>query len=198
MVTIHPARESDVVLAFLRAEKDRWHNNEWVQSLLASVGVTNQQLVDADLQNDYYNVLRGVVLDAFRGYLRKQGVFMRFPKEVCWRRVDLGPSDLHRLRFVKSVEWMPLSNESRTAQAVVDRLARNELPVEFAQKIRAIQHSLKSGETLPELVAVEGEGNDLILLEGAHRTTAYVALRWKANVQAIVGTSPLMRQWAFY
>ena len=89
MIELGRARESDVVLAFLRAEPDRWHNNKAVQNLLSSIGVTNQKLIHADFLGDYADRLRACVLDAFRGYLRKEGLFTRFPNGVVWRRVEL-------------------------------------------------------------------------------------------------------------
>jgi hypothetical protein len=57
---------------------------------------------------------------------------------------------------------------------------------------------LEHSETFPELVAVEGEGNTLVLMEGAHRVTTYVCLKWKANVPAIIGSSPFMHNWHWY
>jgi len=68
----------------------------------------------------------------------------------------------------------------------------------FARGHFSFTIALGRGESFPELAAVKGEGNDLILIEGAHRTTAYVALRWTKNLPAFIGTSPLMRDWAFY
>jgi hypothetical protein len=81
---------------------------------------------------------------------------------------------------------------------VADRIARRELPDSFAQTVAAIQDKLKRNETLPELVAVEGEGDKLILIEGAHRITAYVGLNWQANIPTIIGRSALMPNWHWY
>lgn len=139
------------------------------------------------------------MLDAFRGYLRKQGLFTRFPNGVAWRRVELEPYELAaRLRYVRSQEWVPLSDGTRQPRRVVEKIARLEVPEAFAQKVAAIEERLKLGETLPELAAVEGNGTDLVLIEGAHRTTAYVKLGWTKNVPAIIGHSPLIHTWEFY
>jgi len=77
-------------------------------------------------------------------------------------------------------------------------MARRELPDSFAETVAAIQGKLKRNETLAELVAVEGEGGQLILIEGAHRITAYVGLNWQANIPAIIGRSALMPNWYWY
>jgi hypothetical protein len=199
MIKLGSARESDVVLAFLRAEPARWHNNEAVQNLLSSVGVTNERLIHADFQGDYAEKLRACVLDKYRGYLRKEWLFNRFPNGVVWRRVELEPADFGRLMYIANEEhWDSYSQRTRSPQVVADRMARRELPDSFAQTVTAIQDKLKRSETLPELVAVEGEGDKLILIEGAHRITAYVGLNWPANIPAIVGRSTLMPNWHWY
>jgi len=199
MIPLRPARESEVVLAFLRAETDRWHYDARIQNLLHALGITNQQLIDADPRNEYYNVLREGVLDAFRGYLSRTGVFTKFPKEVAWQRVELGPGELAgRLRYVRSGEWMPRSDGTRQPQRVAEKFARDELDRKTAETVAGIRKRLELGEILPEIVAVEGEGTDLILLEGAHRTTAYVSLQWPKSVPAFIGSSPAMRDWLFY
>ena len=77
-------------------------------------------------------------------------------------------------------------------------MARRELSDSFVKKVTAIQEKLKRNEALPELIAVEGEGEKLILIEGAHRITAYVGLNWQANIPAIIGRSALMPNWHWY
>lgn len=198
MIDIRPAREPEVVLAFLKAEIDYSDQHQVIQQNIQTLGVTREQLLDeSNLDNDCCNAVRAIILDSYRGYLRRTGVFAGFPKNVSWRRVELEPRDFDRLRYVRSAEWLPLSEETRHPRRVAERIARGEL-ADFAKKIAAIQDRIKRGERLPELAAVEGQGSDLILIEGCHRTTAYVALGWTANVPAFVGNSPSMRDWLFF
>ena len=197
MIPLGPARESDVVLAFLKAEIDQ---RPIIQHNLHALGVTRQELIDdADATNDYYNALRAILLDSYRGYLTRSIFFVGFPKKVDWRRVELEPADFGRLTYIANeTNWDSYSERKRSPQVVADRMARGELPDSFAQKVAAIQEKLKRNETLPELVAVEGEGDQLILIEGAHRITAYVGLNWQANIPAIIGRSALMPNWHWY
>jgi hypothetical protein len=198
MIDIRPARETEVVLAFLKAEIDYSDQRQVIHQNIQTLGVTKEQLLDeSNLDNDCCNAVRAIILDSYRGYLRRTGVFAGFPKDVSWRRIELEPRDLERLRYVRSLEWLPISEGTRRPQRVTDRIERGELP-DLAEKILAIQKRLKCGEILPELIAVEGEAGDLILIEGCHRTTAYVGLKWNANVPAYLGKSPLMRDWVFY
>ena len=199
MIEIAPARESDVVLAFLKAEIDYSDAREQIQQYLRFFGFTKQELIDcADLGNDYENSVRAALLECYRGYLTRSIFFKGFPKKVNWRRVELEPVDFERLLYIANERnWDSYSQRTRSPQLVADRIARGELP-SLAQKVDAIQEKLKRRETLPELVAVEGEGNTLVLIEGAHRVTAYVSLKWKVNLPAIIGSSPLMHNWDWY
>jgi hypothetical protein len=202
MIALGPAREADVVLAFLKAEIDYSDLREWIQRSLQELreaGISRQELIEqADLDNDYHNDLRARLLE-YRGYRRRLGLFIRFPTNVDWRRVELEPTDFGRLMYIANEQsWDSYSQRTRSPQVVADRMARCELPDSFVEKIAAIQGRLKRNETLPELVAVEGEGDNLILIEGAHRITAYVGSNWQANIPAIIGRSALMPNWHWY
>lgn len=200
MIEIGPARESDVVLAFLRAEIDHSDHRQGIQQNLAALGYTRLELIDeADLSNDYENAIRAVLLDSCRGYLSRSLLFIGFPKKFNWRRVELEPADFNRLRYIANdAGWDTLSNRTRLPQIVADKVACHQVPEGFANKVDAIRETLGRGEALTELVAVEGEGNTLILIEGAHRITAYIGLNWQANIPAIIGRSALMPNWHWY
>ena len=87
MIEIAPARESDVVLAFLKAEIDYSDARQQIQQYLRVFGLTKQELIDcADLGNDYENSVRAALLECYRGYLTRNSLFKGFPKKVNWRR----------------------------------------------------------------------------------------------------------------
>jgi len=62
----------------------------------------------------------------------------------------------------------------------------------------AVTEALRNGHSHPELIAVSGPGDVLILVEGHTRATAYVVSRYRQAITCLVGTSPGMKQWAFY
>jgi len=199
MIEIAPTSEADVVLAFLRAEIDYSPHRLHIHQLLQVLRATRQELIDdADLSIDYQNAVRAVLLDCYRGYLKRDCFFIGFPTKVNWKRVELESIDFERLLYIANEpSWDRNSQKTRSPQLVADRIARGELP-DLAPKVTAIREKVEHYETFPELVAVEGEGNALVLMEGAHRATAYVSLKWKGNVPAIIGSSPLMHNWHWY
>jgi hypothetical protein len=197
------ARECEFVLAFLRAESRRHVFSIPFQILLRCTGLTLTGLIQsADLSNDYQNALRAIALEECcnRAYLRRDGVFRGFPNDVTWRLVELESRDLDSLRYVRSSEWLPRSNTG-SPREVADRIAAGELTESndtCVSIVKSYEERLQAGETLPELIVVRGEGDDLILIEGAHRTTAYFRRQWSKNIPAFVGSSPAMERWAFY
>src|ERR1700676_2150580 len=110
MIELGSGRESEIVLAFLKAEIDSAYGQS-IRQFCQMFGVTSQELIDhADSDSDYYNAVRGAVLDCYRGYLRRTLLFTGFPKKVTWRRVELETPDLNRLKYIaKEEHWMSYS-----------------------------------------------------------------------------------------
>ncbi|HXM42304.1 MAG TPA: hypothetical protein VN924_13710 [Bryobacteraceae bacterium] len=73
-------------------------------------------------------------------------------------------------------------------------LGKFEGPKHSLEIARAIQ----KGVVLPEMIAAEAMDGSLIIIEGHARATAYLVAGCTGNVQAIVGSSPSIREWLFY
>jgi hypothetical protein len=190
--------ESQVVLAFLKAEVDSPRYRDHVQSLLKLVGINRGKLIDEpDMKNDCCNALRRILL-SYRGFPQRESLFLGFPIVVNWRLVELEPHDLSRLKYIRNPDWLAHSDQTRRPQRVLERMAKGEIGDDPAKHVLAIQERLKRGERLPELVAVEGQGKDLILIEGHCRATAYIGMNWSENIPIFLASSISMAQWAFY
>lgn len=199
MIEHGPARECEVVLAFLKAEVDASRYGEKVLALLQAVGANREQLIDkANLEDTLHNVIRRWMLTSYRGFETRQYLFLGFPTDLCWRRIDLEPSELGRLKYPKEVNWVSFSEGTRRPARLCERLAKGELADDPGARIKAIQEKLNRGERFPELVAADGKGGDLILFEGCSRATAYVGLNWKERVPMFVASSQFMHGWHFY
>ncbi len=196
MTELGEAQESEMILAFLRAEID---SPSWAcryHTLLANAQLDRSTLIDnADLTNESHNQERRTLLQSVRGYSHKF-LFSGFPRDVRWRRVEVETHEHARLKYAREVNWLRLSDYSRSVIRCVEKMQRDELPKDPADSIREVQRLLRSGKSFPELIAVEGQGADLILVEGHVRATAYVAARQK--VVMFLGSSPSMHSWAFY
>lgn len=199
MIERGPARESEVVLAFLKAEVDASRYGETVLALLQRVGTSREQLIDnANLEDALQNAIRRWMLTAYRGFGTRQLLFTGFPTDVCWRRVELELHELGRLKYPREINWVRFSEETRRPDRLCERLARGELADDPGERVKAIQEKLKRGERFPELVAAEGQNGDLILFEGCSRATAYVGLNWPEKIPMFLASSQFMHGWHFY
>lgn len=203
MIERGPASESEVILAFLRAEVDSHRFATYVLPCIAQAaaqsGFSRSQLIEeADLRNEQQNAVRRAILQTYRGFGANTYLFSGFPDDITWRRVEMEPTDYPRLRFAREPNWIRFSDETRLVTLVAEKVANGELPPDPSAHIGAIQNALKEGKTFPELIAAESKEDTLILIEGHCRAAAYVGLAWKKNIPMFLGSSPSIHAWQLY
>jgi hypothetical protein len=66
------------------------------------------------------------------------------------------------------------------------------------QKLTDLKKELLNGKIYPELIAAESKDGSLIIIEGHHRSTAYVIAQRFDNIEALVASSASMSMWNFY
>jgi hypothetical protein len=172
MVELGPAAENEMILAFLKAEVESSRFHERVEYGIAATGITRTELLDnANLLDGRQNEARFRILAWFRGYRQNSLLFSGFPGDATWRRVELRPDELPKLRFAKELSWQQMSDNTREISRLVEKLNRGELPQEDAQRILAIQRRFENGEIFPDLIAAEGDNSEIILIEGHSRAS---------------------------
>jgi hypothetical protein len=195
MIELGAASEDEVVLAFLRAEIDSPKWGQEYSRVLRGLNLDRIFLIDAaDLADAHAGGIRKDVLGAVRGYGRNGALFTGFPRDPTWRRVQIEPSDFHRLKCISTDErWSELTAGTR----LIEEAARNlDVYPEFAVRVRGAIRRIEQRLPVAELIMVETDSGGLILVEGHTRATAYVVLSDRA-FQAFVGTSSLMSRWTF-
>jgi hypothetical protein len=182
MIDLGPATQDEMVLAFLKAElKSPRFSGEYQ--------IDQRRLIDsADLQSSRQNQARLEALERVKAAL----VF----RDATWRRVALEKEDLPRLKYLNHPDWIELSGGTRLVSDGAKKIDSKKLPNTNAH-ILAVTDAVKTGATLPELIAVVGEeeGADIILTEGHVRATAYVLAGWAGQIICILGTSRSTHGW---
>ncbi len=110
MIELGPARGCEVVLAFLKAEVDSPRYGCHIARQLQALCLSRTLLIDSpDLDNENHNLIRLAMLD-YRGFRNRGALFHQFPADVLWRRVELEPHELGRLKYIgKDENWMSFS-----------------------------------------------------------------------------------------
>jgi hypothetical protein len=194
MRDIAPVTQDEMVLAWLRAEITSPNWGKHIRQGFAALGQDEKLILQPDLTSKEQNALRAQLL-GYRGYNQNQALFQRFPDDVTWRLVELNRDDFSKLLYLKNEPtWHNVSDGTRSALVGARNVSSG---AKSNASIERVVEAINRGEKnfLP-IIAVE-KGEQLVLMEGHTRATAYVITNHEP-VQAIVGTSPLMQRWHWY
>jgi len=202
MLLIGQATEHKMVLAFLKAEIDSPRYEQVYRQKISALGFSQTQLIEsADLHNDHQNMERIKLLGEVRGYGANSYLFHGFPNDVSWQRVRLEQPEIARLKYAKHYTWIILSNGTRLVRdgaSNIDKIQVPDVNCTINENVKKVVAGIQNGKSYSELIAVSGFDDDLILIEGHTRATAYVLSKYTQPVTLLVGTSARMRNWAFY
>jgi hypothetical protein len=182
-----------MVAVFLRGELD---SERFGPRLRATID--EHLLLEPDLEDEGENALRRAALTTLRGYETREGLFHGFPDGIRWERVALTPEEVLGIRYIEYDYWLELSGGSRRPADAAARIRAgitvfrvpNDGFLELADALERV--------ALPELIVVGGPGDELVVLEGHVRLTAY-ALRPEAlpaELEVVLGRSPRIAEWA--
>jgi hypothetical protein len=200
MKLLEPSTEDEMILAFLRAEIE---SPDYQDRILQVPGA--RALVDqADPPSEQENADRRWLLGFSRGY-PGSALFLGFPTGITWFRTRLMIGELGTARYMDYPRWVVLSKGTR----LVADGAKNvdmEWPPDASDKdpsptIKAIAARVENGEAFPELIFVgepEAAPDQLVLIEGHSRATAYVYANANTEIDALVGFSPSIVRWRWY
>src|SRR5260370_2926139 len=111
MIERGPARECDMVIAFLQAEISSSRYSQYLLDKLNFNKLSREGLIDRpDLKNENDNAIRRALLQIHRGYRSNAYLFIGFPHEVFWRFFDIEPEDHDQLYFANASSWLQRSH----------------------------------------------------------------------------------------
>jgi len=135
---------------------------------------------------------------AVRGYGHDAYLFPGFPRDVAWRKVALTLEDFTNFRYANFRTWIILTNGSRRVLDGAQNIDSIKAPENVNEHIKAVAEEVRKGKRYPELIAVQGRNDEIILVEGHTRATAYVVAQLAESIYCLIGSSPAMNDWAFY
>jgi hypothetical protein len=197
---LRSSSEAEMVALFLRTElpSDRWKND--LRALLGRAGLPGRVITAPDLGDDAENQARLRLLTEHRGYGTRTEIFAGFPDDVRWQWMAITPAELAEVRYVQYDYWDKLSGGSRLAVDAAARIRAGVAPfgVPNDGKLEMAQ-AVASGARFPPLILVTAGlgGDDLVILEGHVRLTAFMLARGQLppELEVLVGSSPAMTRW---
>jgi hypothetical protein len=184
----------EMVHAFLKAEIDTEKWRVQYANAMSALQVDRAALVDnPDLADSSANYLRAALLGKVRGYGCDAYLFKGFPLDTTWRQVLIEVNDFGRLFYLNQSSFVDGAGGTRS---IIDSVGVAPRDNAFAEKVEGIVHAIQQDATLDPVILVVGRNDTLIVLEGNHRTRAFVEFG-KKPFEAYVGRSPSMGEWTF-
>jgi hypothetical protein len=207
MEIIRPATEDEMVLAFLRAERDssRYGSNLKAPNDPAVDIYVRKLILNPNLASDQENRQRRQLLGNYRGY-NTSALFLGHPLDVEWHLARLTIDELRTAKYANHATWLNLSGGTR----VIEEGARNvdsiDLPENTNAVIRKIAVDFADHKSFAELIFLAEPGaapDDLILIEGHSRATAYIYAAENGAaipdaLDVLVGYSDQLQKWHWF
>ena len=189
-----------MVAVFLRGELGSERFGPSVREALTRAGATADVVTVPNVADAGENALRRRLLTETRAYDTREGVFGGFPADVRWERVALARSELLEVRYIDWDYWLELSGGSRSPVDAATRIREGVEPFGISTDGFLLATEQMSNAWPPLILCTAGGGAPLVVLEGHVRLTAYVLAGEPApaEVEALLGTSPRMSEWALY
>jgi hypothetical protein len=201
MRILRQSSEAEMAAAFLRAELDSSRYGDTVRALLDEAGETESLLERPSLADAHENALRANMLDRYRGWLQREGLFGGFPDGVDWSRVGLDREDVLSILFIDWDWWLRVSGGTRRPLDAAARIRAGEILGSTVEEHEPIAARLRSADPPPELIVVAPpDYSRLVLLEGHFRLTAYALFPdyLPDELEVFLGTSDEISRWGLF
>jgi hypothetical protein len=193
MRILRPATEDEVVATFLRGELDSGRYGPVLRTMLKRDGAAVEVLARPDLADVPANRYRRGLLDEYRGFEQRIGLFGGFPEQVDWHRAALTPDEVLEILYIDWDWWLRISDGTRRPAVAAQKIRRGEVPGSTVE-----EHRMVFDAPQPELiVATTPARSTLVVLEGHYRLTAYAMFpeRLPDELELYLGEAEDMDKW---
>jgi hypothetical protein len=195
MRLLYPVSEDEVIAVFLRGELDSSRYGEKLRAFLARDGRELGVVRSPDPGDADANAYRRQLLDGYRGYERREGLFLGFPRAVEWFGAALERDEVLDILFIDWDWWLELSGGTRRPLDAAHRIWAGDVAGVTAEEHEPLA---RASDTQPELIAVTTPAHTpLALVEGHFRLTAYALFpeHVPEEFEILLGMSDEMPQW---
>lgn len=175
MIILRDSSEAEMVLLFLQTEIESSRFGDAVTKALEALSLPVSIIKNGDIRNPGENALRAEILEHYREFLSRSGLFSGFPKNIVWQWLRLTPTERGAIRYMNYDYWIELSGGTRQPKKAAENI-RNGITV-FGithDHMPAQAEALDIARMPPIIVLCDKEHSDMIALEG------HVRLTWMA------------------
>lgn len=186
-----------MIAVFLRAELDSGRYGEKLRGFLSRDGRDLDVLRRPDLDDPAANDYRRGLLDEYRAYERREGLFGGFPRQVEWFRAVLSRDEVLDILFINWDWWLTISDGTRRPRDAARRIRDGFVPGS-TEEHEPLAAALRDKPPPPELiVATTPAHSPLVVVEGHFRLTAYALFPDYVpdELEILLGVSDDMADW---
>jgi hypothetical protein len=201
MRILRESSEAEVLATFLRAELDSSRYGDTVLALLGDAGEDEGLLTRPRIDDARENELRAMILDRYRSWLQREGLFGGFPECVDWSLAALDRNEVVSILFINWDWWLHVSGGTRRPLDAAARIRAGEVPGCTVEEHEPIAARLHSAEPPAELIVVaRPDRSRLVLLEGHFRLTAYALFPeyLPDELEVFLGASDDITRWSLF
>lgn len=187
-----------MIAVFLRAEVDSSRYGDKLRGFLARDGRDLDVLLQPDLGDPEANNYRRGLLEEYRAYERREGLFLGFPQRVDWFRAVLARDEVLDVLYINWDWWLTISDGTRRPRDAARRIRDGLVPGSTVEEHEPLAAALRGSPPPPELiVATTPDHSPLVLVEGHFRLTAYALFPdyLPDELELLLGVSDEMAEW---
>jgi hypothetical protein len=196
---LRDSSEAEVIAAFLRAELDSPRYGETLRTLLREAGEDKRVVAEPKVGDSREHSFREQLLESYRSWLSRDGLFAGFPERVDWSYAALTPAEVLSILYINWDWWLRISGGTRLPLKAAARIRRNEVPGATVESNEPLAARLRSADQPPPLIVVAPpDCSQLVLLEGHVRLTAYALFPeyLPEELEVYLGTSGEISRWS--
>ena len=202
MQVLNTITEAQFIASFLKGEITSVRFGDRIKKQLKKDNKSENIITLPDTSNETDNMYRKELLGTTRGYGINRALFENFPTNIEWKRVSLDKNDLMKVKYIDYDYWVELTNGSRCPKDASVTIKNNvEIFGESNQRFLDAVEYLKKGGHFPEMIFVcRNLADDLVVLEGHLRITAYfLAPELIPNrLECLIGVSKDFDKWDLF
>jgi hypothetical protein len=198
MRVLRSSSEHEMIAVFLRAELDSSRYGQMLRGFLVRDGRDEGVLRRPDLGDPDANRYRGGLLEEYRAYERRDGLFGGFPRQVDWFRAALTRDEALDVLFINWHWWLKISDGTRRPRVAARRIRGGLIPGCTVEEHEPLAAALQGSPPPPELiVATTPAYSPLVVFEGHFRLTAYALFPDYVpdELEVLLGVSEEMAEW---
>jgi hypothetical protein len=195
---LRPTSEDEMIAVFLRAELDSSRYGKTLRGYVERDGREPDVLRRPDLDDPEANSYRRGLLEEYRAYERRDGLFGGFPRQVDWFRAMLSRDEVLDVLYINWDWWLTISDGTRRPRVAARKIRDGLVPGSTVEEHEPLAVALLDTPRPAELiVATTSEHSPLVVVEGHFRLTAYALFpeHLPDELEILLGVSDEMAEW---